>query len=309
VRDTVIAALNECEHIHPQQLAQWYFDDECLDLGWEQHAYRKPRYADINSLETATVDPAPFFLQPTQANGIGVLLIHGLLASPAELRAYGEYLALQGYTVLGVRLRGHGSSPYALREQTYQDWYASVVRGFTMLKAYTPRIFVTGFSTGGVLALKLASENHPEIIAVTAIAIPIQFTNPAFMLVSLLHGTNKLVDLVTAYEGVKPFIENIQEHPLINYRHVPVKALYELRQLIHDLDEFLPLCIRPILILHADGDPVVSVKSAYKVNNAISNADKQLTLLPARKHGILMENIAGTWELIDAFMGKNSRAM
>jgi len=31
-----------------------------------------------------------------------VLLLHGLLASPAELRGYGDYLAKQGYTILGV---------------------------------------------------------------------------------------------------------------------------------------------------------------------------------------------------------------
>lgn len=307
VRDAISQALTESEQIDPQQFAEWYFEDECLDLGWEQHAYQKSRYADINSHETATADPSPFFLQPTKPNGMGVLLIHGLLASPAELRTYGEYLVKQGYTVLGVRLRGHGSSPYALREQTCEDWYASVLRGFTMLKAYTQRIFVTGFSTGGVLALKLASENHPEIIGITGIAIPIRFENPAFMLVSLLHGTNKLVDWVSTYEGVKPFIENAQEHPLVNYRHVPVKALYELRRLIHDMDEFLPQCTCPILILHADGDPVVSVKSAHKIMDAITNADKQLTLITAKKHGILMENTAGTWGVIDAFMEKNAR--
>ncbi|MDD1616713.1 MAG: alpha/beta hydrolase [Methylococcaceae bacterium NSP1-2] len=302
VREAIIDALNDCDKINPQQLAIWYFHDECLDLGWEQHAYRKPRFDDINSQETATADPAPFFLQPTKANGMGVLLIHGLLASPAELRNYGEYLLQQGYTVLGVRLRGHGSSPYALREQTHEDWYASVVRGFTMLKAYTQRIFVTGFSTGGALALKLASENHPEIIGTTAIAIPIKFTNPAFMLVFLLHSTNRLVDWVSTYEGIKPFIENDQEHPLINYRHVPVKALYELSQLIHEMADFLPLCTRPILIMHSDNDPVVKVKSAYKVIDAITTASKQLKIIHSTQHGILLENIDKSWDVIDEFM-------
>jgi esterase/lipase len=306
VREAIIDALTECEKIDPQQLAQWYFEDECSYLGWEQHAYRKPRFADINSQETATADPTPFFLHPTTPNGIGVLLIHGLLASPAELRDYGHYLVKQGYTVLGVCLRGHGSSPYALREQTHQDWYVAVARGFTMLKAYTQRIFVTGFSTGGVLALKLASENHAEIIGITAIALPIKFTNPAFMLVSLLHGTNKLVDWISTYEGVKPFIENVQEHPLINYRHVPVKALYELRQLIHEMDGFLPRCTCPILIMHSDNDPVVKVKSAYKVIDAITAANKQLNIIHSTKHGILLENTDGSWNIIDEFMVVNS---
>jgi esterase/lipase len=304
VRDALIEALHECDNIDPQQLAQWYFDDECRYLVWERHAYSKPRFDDINNQETATADATPFFLHPKKPNGIGILLIHGLLASPAELRDYGNYLAQQGYTVLGMRLRGHGSSPYALLNQTYEDWYSGVQRGFTMLKAYTARIFVTGFSTGGALALKLAAENNPDIIGTIAIALPIKFINPAFMLVSLLHGTNQLVDSMSSYEGIKPFVENVQEHPDINYHHIPVKSLYELNRLIHDLNNCLSLCTSNILILHGDHDPVVSVKSANHVMDTLSQANKQLTLIPSNKHGILMENIGETWAVIDEFMNK-----
>ena len=91
---------------------------------------------------------------------------------------------------------------------------------------------MTGFSTGGALALKLAAEQYPEIIGVSVVALPIKFINPAFMLVPLLHGTNKLVDWLSSFEGVKSFIENPTEHPDVNYRNVPVKSLYELRLLI-----------------------------------------------------------------------------
>ena len=88
-----------------------------------------------------------------------------------------------------------------------------------------------------------------------AVAVPIKFINPRFMLVSLLYGANKLVDWVSSYEGVKPFIENDSEHPLINYRHVPVKSLYELRRLIHDMNDCLPRCRCPVLVMHGDHAP------------------------------------------------------
>ena len=156
VREALIQVRDKCGHIDPEQLAAWHFDDECRDWGWERHIYSNRRYDDINEHEIAAADPSPFFLKPQHANGIGVLLIHGLLASPAELRGYGEHLVQQGYTVIGVRLKGHGSSPYALRDQTWEDWYGSVLRGFNILKTYCKHIFVSGFSTGGALALKLA---------------------------------------------------------------------------------------------------------------------------------------------------------
>ncbi len=303
VRQTMIQALEECGRIDPQQMAAWHFEDECRDLGWERHVYTNRRYDDINEHETAAADSSPFFLKPKHANGgIGVLLIHGLLASPAELRDYGEHLVQQGYTVMGVRLKGHGSSPYALRDQCWEDWYASVLRGFKILKAHCKHIFVSGFSTGGALALKLASEQYPEIVGVCAVAVPIKFINPAFMLVSLLYGVNKLVDWVSSYEGVKPFIDNRSEHPAINYRHVPVKSLYELRRLIHDMDEFLPLCNIPVLILHGEHDPIVSVNSAPEIMDKLGTGNRQLKIIDSNRHGILMENIGGTWDVINDFM-------
>ena len=306
IHETMIRALAECDDADPEELAAWHFEDECRDLNWEHHAYNKPIYDDINDQETATADHNPFFLDPPQAldNGIGILLIHGLLASPAELRDYGKHLVKQGYTVMGVRLKGHGSSPYALQNQRWEDWYQSVLRGYRILKAHSKQIFVTGFSTGGALALKLASEQYPEIIGVNVVALPIKFINPAFMLVPLLHGTNKLVDWLSSFEGVKSFIENPTEHPDVNYRNVPVKSLYELRQLIEAMDDFVPLCTVPVLVLQGDNDPVVAKKSADEIMKKLKCKTKRLNIIPSNRHGILMENISGTWQIIDAFMAE-----
>lgn len=304
VRKAVVTALTSCGDIEDRQLAAWHFEDECLDLSWEQRAYRKSRHADINDHETASADPSPFFLMPECTNGIGVLLIHGLLASPAELTDYGHHLALQGYTVISARLNGHGSSPYALREHSWQDWYGSVLRAFNILKAHCQHIVVTGFSTGGALALKLASEQFPELIGVSAASVPLKFINNTFMLVPLLHGTNQLVDWVSSFEGVKPFVVNKSEHPEINYRHVPVRALYELRRLIQHMAEILPNIRVPALILQGDNDPVVSNKSAPEIMNKLGSPNKQLITVRSDRHGILMENIGGSWQLNDSFIAR-----
>ena len=185
VRDALIDAIGESSHADKYKLAAWHFEDECRTLAWEKQTYSKRVFDDINYEEAAIADPTPFFIQPKISNGFGVLLVHGLLASPAELRAYGEYLVKQGYTVLGIRLKGHGTSPYALREQSWEDWYGCVQRGFDILKVHCSRIFVVGFSTGGALLLKLATEHYPEMIGVVAVSVPLKFVNPAFMLVPL----------------------------------------------------------------------------------------------------------------------------
>lgn len=304
VHDTLIEAIAEYAKADKSKLAAWHFEDECRTLAWEKQAYSKPLFADINDEEVAVADPAPFFIQPKRANGFAVLLIHGLLASPAELRTYGEYLVQQGYTVMGVRLKGHGTSPYALRDQSREDWYGCVQRGVKILKAYSSRIFAVGFSTGGALALKLAAEQYPEILGVTAISVPLKFVNAAYMLVPLLHGTNKLVGWVSAYEGVKPFIDNEPEHPNINYRNIPVRALYELRLLIAELDELLPKISLPTLILYGDQDPIVSPKSAPIIMERLGSKHKRIQAIKSQRHGILMENIDDTWQVIDGFFNE-----
>jgi len=306
VRDTLIDAIVECAKADKDKLAAWHFEDECRTLAWEKQAYLKPLFNDISPEEVAVADPMPFLIQPEFANGFGVLLVHGLLAGPAELRAYGEYLLKQGYTVLGVRLKGHGTSPYALREQSWEDWYGCVQRGFNILKAHCPRIFVAGFSTGGALALKLAAEQYPEMVGVIAVSVPLKFVNPAFMLVPLLHGTNTLVAWVSAFEGVKPFINSESEHPGINYRNVPVRALYELRLLIAQLEELLPQISLPVLIMYGDEDPIVSPKGAPIIMAKLGSKHKQIHAIKSQRHGILMENIDGAWGVIDDFLNELS---
>ncbi len=302
IRDTLQEANLAYHKIIPYQLAAWHFEDEQMGLAFEQQTYSNKQNDSIHQQETAIADPSPFLIQPKNSNGFGILLIHGLLASPAELRHYGHYLAKQGFTVLGIRIKGHGTSPYALRDLSYEQWFQSVQRGFDILKIHCPKLFVIGFSTGGALGLKLAAENPGEIAGLIAVSVPIKFVSAAFMLVPLLHNTNSLVRWASSLEGVKPFIENIPEHPDINYRNTPIRALYELRRLIHNIETLLTDIETPSLFLYADQDPVVSPQSAETVFDNLGAKYKYLHLVKADRHGILMENIDNTWTIIDEFL-------
>jgi esterase/lipase len=302
IRDTLQEADSSYRSIDPYQLAAWHFEDEQMDLAFERQSYDSEHNTAFNQQETAVANPSPFFIQPKTPNGVGILLIHGLLASPAELRDYGYYLSKHGFTVLGIRIKGHGTSPYALRDQSYEKWFQSVQRGFKILKVYCPRLFVIGFSTGGALALKLAADNPGEITGLVAVSVPIKFVSAAFMLVPLLHNTNALVRWASSFEGLKPFIENMPEHPDINFHNVPIRALYELRRLIQHIEALLPDIETPSLFLYADQDPIVSPQSAETLFDKLGAKEKYLHMIKADRHGILMENIDHTWTVIDEFL-------
>ncbi|MGR9073257.1 MAG: alpha/beta fold hydrolase [Gammaproteobacteria bacterium] len=304
VHDTIAKAFKKAKKIDSPELAEYFFGDELRLYHRDKTFFSGPQFDDINGNETATAPAEPFLLHPEHPNGCGALLIHGLLASPAEVRGYGERLAQQGFTVYGMRIRGHGTSPYDLRERSLNDWCDSVDRSITILKRYCPKIVLVGFSTGGALALKFAAENREKIHGIIAVAVPIEFLDPTLMLVPLLHGTNKVVEWLSSYEGVMPFIVRDTEHPDINYRAIPVRALYELRMLIQNMGEVLPLVEAPTLLIYADGDPIVSVNSAEIVLKGLGAVKKELKIVHAERHGILNENLAGTWALIDDFINK-----
>ena len=101
-----------------KRLPEYLFDDDLRTYCQDKEKFSGPDYEDINQRETKTLSGEPFFIK---SHGIkegkkGILLIHGFPASPAEMKPLGESLHDHGHTVYGVRLKGHGTSPYDMEE-------------------------------------------------------------------------------------------------------------------------------------------------------------------------------------------------
>jgi esterase/lipase/1-acyl-sn-glycerol-3-phosphate acyltransferase len=295
-------AIQSNSAVEKTSLARLLFDDELRSFRWCRGHYSKPKHAHINDQETATEDAEPYLFVPDDSEKTGVVLIHGLLSSPAELRAYGESLAALGYPVIGVRLCGHGTSPWDLRDRSWQDWLASVRRGYEIISAFSDQVCMIGFSTGGALALRLAAEKPEKLAGVAAVSAPVKFHNRNLIFVPVLHGINKLVEWATSQEGIVPFRLNESEHPDINYRNIPIRGLYELRRLIDDMTDRLADVTCPVMVAQGTEDRVVDVKSAHIILEKIASTDTSLHLIPSRRHGILSEDIGGTQELTTSFL-------
>ena len=70
------------------------------------------------------------------------------------------------------------------------------------------------------------------------------------------------------------------------------------------MDEFLPAIDVPSLVVYADHDPVVSVKSAPLLMEKLGGTSKKLRIIQGNRHGILMENFAESWNIIDEFLSE-----
>jgi len=286
-----------------QALSRLLFDEERAALAWARHHFSHPDYQEVNRKETATADPQPYWLRPADAKKLGVVLVHGLLASPAELADFGRQVAEAGFPVIGVRLQGHGTSPWDLKESRWQDWLASVRRGIRIIAPFVERICLVGFSTGGALSLIAAAQHPSKVVAVASCSAPYKMRNRNLVVVPLVHSANEIVRRLSEREGLIPFRPNQSEHPHINYYNIPIAALNELRHMIDRMDDELPRIAVPTLILQGSNDKVVDSASATLMYNKMTAAPwKRVAMIDSDRHGILNEDIGETRGTILRFL-------
>ena len=295
-------SLKETARLDQTEFAKLLFDDELRSFETSKERYSRARHREINRQETMTNSGEPYLFLPTGAKKMGIVLVHGLLASPAELRAFGETLRKLGYPVIGVRLAGHGTSPWDLHERNRKDWLASVERAYRILSPFVDEICLVGFSMGGGLALRFAAKAPAGLAGVAVVSTPLKLRNKSLMLVPIVHGANKLAASATSREGVMPFRLNRSEHPETNYRHIPIRALNELRRVTDDLARHLSEVTCPVAIIQGSDDHVVDPKSAQTIYDEIASEKKQLDWIESDQHGILGDDIGGCQDKVLSFI-------
>lgn len=124
------------------------------------------------------------------------LLIHGLSDAPYSLRPTAETLHERGYTVVVLRVPGHGTCPAALAEASWNDWAAATALAAKWLVGQAPEgapLVLVGYSNGGALATHYAAES------VLDPGLP---TPRAVILYSPMIGINPLARVTPIYHAV-----------------------------------------------------------------------------------------------------------
>ena len=217
----------------------------------------------------------------------GVVLVHGYMAAPPEVKELAMYLEKKGFLVYAPRLAGHGTSPDDLAATTYKDWIESVDEGYAIVGSLCKRVVVGGFSTGAGLALDLGARVR-GLTAVFAVSPPLRLQNFSVRFLPAVGVWNRSMDLIGMDGAKMEFIENRPENLHINYLRNPVCGVRELGLLMESVEKRLPRIKIPTLVIQADGDPIVDPRGSRKVFELISSRDKEYLLFSFKRHGILL---------------------
>lgn len=227
----------------------------------------------------------------------GVLLIHGYTGSPAELKLLGEYLNKNGYSVFGVRLPGHGTTPEELNKTSWPLWYDAVKKAYEELTACCSEISVIGLSMGGLLAMKLAAE---------------QPVKKAVFLATPIYVYDKRAHFVRFAKFFKKWVKKksrnyrVDQKYNIAYDVMPLKALDSLMKLIdHCVNKVLPAITVPCLIMQSKQEHTVRPESAELIYETIPAKDKKLVWVENGGHILTLgDNRDEVFEKILSFLGE-----
>jgi carboxylesterase len=222
----------------------------------------------------------PFFFS---GNQIACLLVHGFTGTPKEMRPLGEYLARQGYTVLGIRLAGHATHPQDMLRTRWVDWLTNVEDGYDLLKGQTVHIFLAGLSMGGSLALLFAS--RIPVRGVIAMSTP--YALPKDPRLPFLEWLAFIKPQVPKGE---PDWQNPQaalDH--VSYPFYPTRSLAELRDLLAEMRAALPKVSAPTLLVHSRQDKGVSPQNAESIYARLGCSQKQILWLENSGHIVTRE--------------------
>jgi esterase/lipase/1-acyl-sn-glycerol-3-phosphate acyltransferase len=236
-----------------------------------------------------------------------VITIHGFSSAPKEVEQLSQYLNDNSFNVYSPRLAGHGTVPEDLKNTTWQDWYKSVSIAIVIATLKFQKVYILGFSTGGLLALLSSKKCFKEFEGIICINAALHLNDIRVKtLLPALSFWNDIVKTFNDGEYAKEYIENNAENPDINYDKFYIEAMEQLNLLMNKTKKKLNKITSPTLIIQAKDDPVVNPSSAYEIYESIKSENKTIKMIDASNHVIVKGgNTKEVYESILEFLHKD----
>jgi carboxylesterase len=206
---------------------------------------------------------------------IGCLCIHGFTGAPAEIEPLVHFLQRNTNWKLSVpTLPGHGEA-LELKGVRYKQWITHAEQELEKLLYTCERVYVVGFSMGGMIASYLAV--HFPVEKLVLLSAAAYYVNPkqlvfdmATMVKDLCKGTLSENELFLRYRR--------------KWKETPIAATLQFRKLVNSIRPLIPQISVPTFIAQGEVDGVVPPKTAQYLYNHICSPSKKLFYLKNSKH-------------------------
>ena len=212
-----------------------------------------------------------------QGGKTGVLVVHGFTGCNQSMRPLGEGLAAAGYTVIGPRLPGHGTSVKDMSTRKWQEWTGEAEKGLRELQDRCDRVFVAGLSMGGTITCFLGERYADRVAGLMPINPAVSKLNPLLPLTPVAKYVLKTIP------GVGSDIKDPAAKEMC-YDKVPVPAAAELYKLMKLVKRDIARITAPILVFTSRDDHVVPPSNGPFVLEHVSSQDKELVWLENSYH-------------------------
>lgn len=209
--------------------------------------------------------------------GTGALIIHGFGGGRAEVAPLAEFLQGLGLRVCVPLLPGHEEGRGGLRRISRRHWLAEVEESYKELSGMCERIYVIGFSMGGLLAVQLLAARFPGVNlqngrlgGLVTVNTPVYYWNWRQMAVNLLKGRARERSLY-------------RKKYFSSGAGLPLRAMAEFQMLLSGTKGlYSRLCCRALVIQMADDDTVWPASGDYILRRM--NGVRRLVKLPTGGH-------------------------
>lgn len=206
---------------------------------------------------------------------IGCLILHGYTGGPYEVSPLSIYLKENTDWYIHVpTLPGHGRN-LDLENMSYKKWISAAERALKMLNKKYEKIYVIGFSMGGMIAAYLAAKYRVS------------------KLVLLAPSGKYLSWKQIARDGLKLILDGerrrvVKNKLYIQYKRkigmVPFQANIEFIKLVHFTRKYLKHVEAAVLIVQGYQDGMVPYKTPYYLDKEMKQTENEIVFLDRSRH-------------------------
>ncbi|MFB5660877.1 alpha/beta hydrolase [Alteribacillus sp. HJP-4] len=205
---------------------------------------------------------------------IGCLCLHGFTGSPWEVEPLANRLSRRkGWLVYTPVLPGHDDGE-EITSATHQAWIYKADLAARELFLHCDKVYVIGFSMGGMLAAYIAARYPVERLVLLSAAA--QYISPG----QLMRDAGEIIE-----SGLRGEMRKHPWYPIFsNKMKTPIKAVAEFYKAIREIQPFINRIEVPVFIGQGVQDGLVPRRSAEYLFKEISAPVKQLYFYEQSKH-------------------------